>query len=200
MPTPVFGNAVGTARTVRLLERAGAASIQLEDQVFPKRCGHFTGKEVVPTAEMVNKIRSAVDSRASERTLIIARTDARATDGLDAAIDRAGAYRAAGADTPRSLEEMRAVRAALDGPLLANMVEGGLTPILGADVLGEVGYSIVLYANAALRAAQFNVDAVLDVLRRDGTTGTAIDRMAGWEERQEAVGKSYFDAWQERSS
>lgn len=198
-----FGNAVSVTRTVQRLERAGAAAIQIEDQVWPKRCGHFPGKEVISVAEMVSKIHAAVDSRSSDDTLIIARTDARATEGLDAALDRAEAYRHAGADVlfveaPASGEELEAVGQRLDCPIVANMVEGGVTPIVGRDDLGRWGYSIVLYANAALRAAQHNVTVVLDHLRRDGSTTGVSELIASWQERQEAVGKPYFDEIEER--
>jgi len=198
-----FGNAVTLTRVVRRLERAGASAIQIEDQVWPKKCGHFTGKDVISVAEMASKVRAAVDSRASEDTLIIARTDARATEGLDAALERAAAYREAGADVlfveaPSSREELQAVGRRFDVPLVANMVEGGVTPITGRDELGAWGYSIILYANAALRAAQRNVTVVLDRLRREGSTIGADDLIATWQERQEAVGKSYFDELEER--
>ena len=149
---------------MRLLERAGAAAIQLEDQVFPKRCGHFEGKEFVSSEEMVSKIRAAADSRRDPNLLIVARTDARATEGLDSAIDRGLAYRDAGADVifveaPTTIEELREVGRRVPGPKLANMVEGGATPILGAAEFGELGFAIVLYANAALRSAQKAVSA-----------------------------------------
>lgn len=198
-----FGNAVTLTRVVRRLERAGASAIQIEDQVWPKKCGHFTGKDVISVAEMTSKVRAAVDSRSSEDTLIIARTDARATEGLNAALERAAAYRDAGADVlfveaPSSREELQAVGRRFDVPLVANMVEGGVTPITGRDELGEWGYSIILYANAALRAAQRNVTAVLDRLRREGSTIGADDLIVTWQERQEAVGKSYFDELEER--
>lgn len=198
-----FGNAVTLTRVVRRLERAGASAIQIEDQVWPKKCGHFTGKDVISVAEMTSKVRAAVDSRSSEDTLIIARTDARATEGLNAALERAAAYRDAGADVlfveaPSSREELQAVGRRFDVPLVANMVEGGVTPITSRDELGEWGYSIILYANAALRAAQRNVTAVLDRLRREGSTIGADDLIVTWQERQEAVGKSYFDELEER--
>lgn len=198
-----FGNAVSLTRTVRRLERAGAAAIQIEDQVWPKKCGHFAGKEVVSVGEMVSKVRAAVESRSSEDTLIIARTDARATEGLEAALDRAEAYREAGADVlfveaPSSTQELEAVGQRFDVPLVANMVEGGVTPIVERDQLGKWGFSIVLYANAALRAAQRNVTVVLDHLLREGSTLGVDDLISTWQERQEAVGKSVFDELEER--
>lgn len=198
-----FGNAVTLTRTVRRLERAGASAIQIEDQIWPKRCGHFTGKDVISVEEMVSKVRAAVDSRASTDTLIIARTDARATQGLDAALDRAEAFLDAGADilfveAPSSREELEAVGRRLDAPVVANMVEGGVTPIVDREQLGSWGFSIVLYANAALRAAQRNVTVVLEKLLRDGSTLGAEDLIATWSERQEAVGKTHFDELEER--
>lgn len=200
-----FGNAVSVTRTVRRLERAGAAALQLEDQVSPKRCGHFAGKAVVSAAEMVQKLHAALDSRSSAGLLIIARTDARSVEGLDGAIERAAAYRAAGADlifveAPESVGELAAIRAAVDGPLIANMVEGGVTPILERAQLGELGYSVALYANSALRAALHNVSAVLTHLRDDGSTNGVGERMATWSQRQNAVAKPHFDRLEEKYS
>jgi 2-methylisocitrate lyase-like PEP mutase family enzyme len=200
-----FGNAVTVTRTVRLLERAGAAAIQLEDQVFPKRCGHFEGKEFVSTEEMVSKLRAAADSRRDPNVLLVGRTDARATEGLDAAIARALAYRDAGADVtfveaPTSVDELRQVGRRIPGPKLANMVEGGATPVLSAAELAELGFSIALFANAALRSAQKAVTATLTELRRTGTTTGVLDQMATWQERQEAVGKSEYDELERRYS
>ncbi len=190
---------------MRLLERAGAAAIQLEDQVFPKRCGHFEGKAFVSSEEMVSKIRAAADSRRDPNLLIVGRTDARATEGLDAAIARALAYRDAGADVtfveaPTSVDELREVGRRVPGPKLANMVEGGATPILSAAELGELGFAIALFANAALRSAQKAVSATLEELLREGTTTGLLDRMATWQERQDAVGKSEYDELERRYS
>jgi 2-methylisocitrate lyase-like PEP mutase family enzyme len=198
-----FGNAISVARTTRRLERAGAAAIQLEDQVFPKRCGHFEGKQVIPAAEMVAKVRAAVDSRRSEDLLIIARTDARATHGLDEAIERALAYKEAGADVifveaPRTEEELQEIGRRVPGPLVANMVEGGSTPIVSREDLGAWGFSIALYANAALRSAQKAVTRTLNVLADAGTTTGILDQLATWEERQNAVGKPYYDELERR--
>jgi len=195
-----FGNAINVGRTVRQLERAGASALQLEDQVSPKKCGHFEGKAVITANEMVQKIHAAVDARVSEDLLIIARTDSRATSTLDEAIDRAGRYREAGADVlfvrgPHDrLDEMRIIGESLDGPLLANMVEGGKTPLLSATELAGLGYSIVLFANATLRVAHRAINSLLAELAETGSTNGHLDRMATWSERQEAVGKSHFDA------
>jgi 2-methylisocitrate lyase-like PEP mutase family enzyme len=198
-----FGNAVNVTRVVRQLERAGAAAIQLEDQVFPKKCGHFSGKSVIPVEEMEGKLRAALDARRSEDTLIIARTDARATHGLEEAIERAERYYALGADVlfveaPTSVEELRRVGEAIDAPHVANMVEGGSTPIVSRAELGQLGFSIVLYANAALRSAQHAVTRAFAELRESGSSAELLESMATWDERQEAVRKPYFDELEAR--
>jgi 2-methylisocitrate lyase-like PEP mutase family enzyme len=198
-----FGGPLNVRRTVRALQRRGANAIQLEDQVFPKRCGHFAGKEVIPAAEMVAKLHAALDARADDALLIIARTDARQMLGLEAALERAQLYRDAGADVifveaPESQDELAEVGRRLDGPLLANVVEGGATPQLPADELGALGFDIVLYANAALRGALRGMHVVLEHLRRTGSTLGALDQMLGWEQRQELVGKPFFDELSER--
>lgn len=153
-----YGNPLNVRRTVRELERGGAAAIVLEDQVFPKRCGHFEGKDVIPRGEMIAKIRAACDARRSAATVIIARTDARAVAGLADAIARANACAAAGAgvtfvETPLSREELAAIPHAIPVPQLVNVVEGGKTPVVPAAAYGEMGFKIVLYANSAMRAA-----------------------------------------------
>lgn len=153
-----FGNALNVQRTVRTFERAGAAALQLEDQTLPKRCGHLDGKTLVSLSEMTGKIKAAVDARACDETLIIARTDAIAVEGLAAALDRASAYAEAGADilfveAPKSRPDMDTVIATLghDTPLMANMVEGGKTPALSAPELDEIGYSLVIFPGGAVR-------------------------------------------------
>ncbi|HXD64435.1 MAG TPA: oxaloacetate decarboxylase [Solirubrobacteraceae bacterium] len=193
-----FGGPLNVRRTVRALQRRGADAIQLEDQVFPKRCGHFAGKEVIPAPEMVAKLHAALDARADDALLIIARTDARQMLGLEAALQRAQLYRDAGADiifveAPESRDELAEVGRRLDGPLLANVVEGGATPQLPAAELGALGFDIVLYANAALRGALRGMQVVLEHLRATGSTLGALDQMLGWEQRQELVGKPFFD-------
>jgi 2-methylisocitrate lyase-like PEP mutase family enzyme len=193
-----FGGPLNVRRTVQVLERRGADAIQLEDQVFPKRCGHFEGKEVIATQEMVAKLGAALDARRDDSLLIVARTDARQTHGLEAALERAERYRQAGADVifveaPESRDELGEVGRRLAGPLLVNIVEGGVTPMLPAAELGELGFSIVLYANAALRGALWGARAVLAELRRSGSTLGALDQMIGWEERQRLVGKPLYD-------
>jgi methylisocitrate lyase len=192
-----YGNALNVMRTVRELERAGAAAIQIEDQVNPKRCGHFAGKEVVSVDEMRSRIRAAVEARRDPDLVLIARTDARAVESLDSAINRSRAYVDAGADVifveaPRSIEELRALPTAIPAPLLANMVEGGLTPLLSATELQELGYRLVIFANTTLRVATKAVQDALAELRRAGTSRGLLERMLGWEERQRLVGLAEY--------
>lgn len=178
-----FGNALNVARTVKVFERNGAAAIQLEDQTFPKRCGHLAGKGVAPAGEMVGKIRAALDARTSEETLIIARTDAIAVEGFEAALDRAAAYAQAGADVvfveaPRSLEEMkRVIRALGPTPAMANMVEGGHTPILSRDALSDIGFRLVISPGALVRALIPAAEQFLLTLKGEGSTQSMKDRM-----------------------
>lgn len=191
-----FGNALNVERTVRRLERAGAAAIQLEDQVSPKKCGHFSGKSVISSAEMQQKIRAAVDARTDDSLCIIARTDARVLEGLDAALERAAAYREAGADilfveAPQGLDELRRIPDALPGPQVANMVEGGKTPLVPVSELS--GFAIVLFANIALQAAVKGMQDVLGQVHRSGTVAGLGDRIAPWAERQRLVRKPEFD-------
>jgi len=196
-----YGNAVNVVRTVRELERAGAAAIQIEDQVSPKRCGHFQGMDVVSVGEMVSKIEAAVFAR--REALLIARTDARAVEDFPSAIARARRYAEAGADVifveaPRTIEELRELPKAIDAPLLANMVEGGKTPLLGAAELEELGFRIALFANTALRVALLAVQEAMAELRRDGTPAALLDRMLSWEERQRLVGLAEYEALERR--
>lgn len=192
-----FGNALNLVRTVRLYERAGADAIQLEDQVFPKRCGHFDGKAVVSKAEMVQKVKAAVDARSSRDFLIIARTDARAVEGFDAALDRAAAYRDAGADVlfveaPGSQDELRAIPQRLQGPHLCNIVHGGKTPMLPREALAEMGYAGILYANATLQAAMLAMRRTLEHLQREGSLRGVEDTLMGFDERQHAVDVAHW--------
>jgi 2-methylisocitrate lyase-like PEP mutase family enzyme len=177
-----FGNALNVARTVRQFERAGAAVIQLEDQVTPKRCGHLDGKALVPAAEMAGKIKAALDSR--QEALIMARTDAIAVEGLAAALERAEQYLEAGADVlfieaPRSEQEMSAVtrRFAARVPLLANMVEGGKTPLFDAHGLERLGYRVAIFPGAIARRLAFAAQEFFAALKRDGTTAGLRERM-----------------------
>jgi 2,3-dimethylmalate lyase len=194
-----FGNPLNMVRTVELLERAGADALQIEDQVFPKRCGHFAGKEVIPAAEMVEKVKAAVDTRRDRDLLIIARTDAIAPEGFEAAIERAAAYRDAGADVtfveaPTTMEQIADIPRRLPWPQLANIVLGGRTPELPNQKLKELGYAGVIYANVALQAAVKGMQAALGELRRKGHMGEAADMVADFSERQRLVHKDDYDA------
>ena len=179
-----FGNALNTQRAVKMLERMGASGIQLEDQTYPKRCGHLAGKSLVPTAEMVGKIKAAIDAREDADTVIIARTDAIAVEGFDAALARAKAYTDAGADmlfveAPQTPEQQQALGATFAGkvPLLANMVEGGRTPLKPADELHKLGFKFIIYPGAMMRVTAFAAAEYLKVLKADGTTDRYRDRM-----------------------
>jgi 2-methylisocitrate lyase-like PEP mutase family enzyme len=172
-----YGNALNVQRTVRLFERAGANAIQIEDQSFPKRCGHLGDKSLIATTEMVGKIKAATDARLSRETLVIARTDAVAVEGLDAAVERAGRYAEAGADVlfveaPRNETQLAAVAHRLGGrlPLMANMVEGGQTPVLGKDRLQALGFSLVIFPGGIVRAVAKAAKAFYETLARDGTS------------------------------
>lgn len=198
-----YGNALSVQRTVRQLERAGANAIQIEDQTSPKRCGHFAGKSVVATAEMVGKIHAAVDARLDDDLIVIARTDARADLGMDEACDRASAYLTAGADAvfveaPRTVDELALLPKRVPGVHVANMVEGGLTPVLPLAQLGEYGFSIVLYANTAMRAAMAAMTEAANQLRERGDSLGLTVGIASWQERQRLVRKDVFDKLDER--
>ena len=194
-----FGNALNVRHTVRVLERAGADCIQFEDQVAPKRCGHFSGKEVISTEEAVSKIKAAVDARQDANLLIMARTDAAATHGFEAAIERAQRFAEAGADilfveAVTQADEVRALPTRLAQPQLMNMVIGGKTPIFNAEQLGEMGYGIVLYANAALQGAVAGMQKALTVLRDEKEVQESSGLVTPFAERQRLVGKPEWDA------
>ena len=198
-----FGNAVNVWHTVRALERAGADAIQLEDQVFPKRCGHFAGKAVAPLSEMLDKIRAAVDARRDADFQIIARTDARAVEGFEGAIERAARFAEAGADilfveAMTTAQEIREIPKRLNHPLLINIVVGGKTPTLTAEELGKQGYSLVLYANAALQGAVLGMQKALSTLRRDGKLDEDPNLLAPFKERQRLVSKDLYDELEQR--
>ncbi|WP_404299165.1 oxaloacetate decarboxylase [Alicycliphilus denitrificans] len=198
-----FGNALNVAHTVRTLERAGADCIQLEDQVAPKRCGHFSGKEVISTEEAVSKIKAAVDARRDPDFLIMARTDAAATHGFEAAVERAQKFAEAGADilfveAVTKAEEVRALPQRTSKPQLVNMVIGGKTPIFNADQLGELGFGIVLYANAALQGAVAGMQKALTVLRDEKEVRESSGLVTPFAERQRLVGKPEWDALEKR--
>ncbi|MPZ37904.1 MAG: carboxyvinyl-carboxyphosphonate phosphorylmutase [Rhizobiales bacterium] len=190
-----YGNALNVQRTVRLFERAGASAIQLEDQVFPKRCGHLSGKAVIPAAEMAGKIRAAVDARQSESTLIIGRSDAAAVEGLDRAIARGRLYAEAGADilfieAPRTRDDLQKVAKELGGtaPLLANMVEGGNTPLLTADELAGIGFRIVIFPGGIVRALARTARDYYSSLHAHGTNVAFQDRMFDFNELNDMLG------------
>jgi 2-methylisocitrate lyase-like PEP mutase family enzyme len=193
-----FGNAMNVRRTIRALERAGVSAVQLEDQVMPKRCGHFVGKSVVTAEEMIQKIYSATDSRVDDNLLIIARTDARAEHGLEEACARARAYLEAGADiafieAPQSVAELREIPRLVPGPHVVNMVEGGQTPLLPLAELTELGFSVVLYANAVMRGGLLGMRRIAKHLLDKGDTLDVQDQMVTWSERQALVRKDAMD-------
>ena len=190
-----YGNALNVERTVRLLERAGANAIQLEDQDFPKRCGHLDDKALIPAPEMVGKIKAAVDSRASPETMIIARTDAVAVEGFERAIARAALYREAGADmlfveAPRQREELGRIGALMgkSTPLMANMVEGGKTPVLPAAELEALGFAFVIFPGAIVRALAKTAEEFYRSLKANGTTEPFRDRMFDFDALNDVIG------------
>lgn len=198
-----FGNALNTYHTVRTLERAGADCIQLEDQVSPKRCGHFQGKDVIPADEMIGKIRAACDARRDPDLLIMARTDVAAVQGFEAAIERAQRYAEAGADllfveAVTEPSEVRALPQRLTTPQLINMVIGGKTPITDAQALTALGYSLVLYANAALQGAVRGMQRALGQLQTAGRIDEDPDLVVSFAERQRLVDKPRWDALEAR--
>lgn len=190
-----YGNALNMQRTMRLFERAGANALQIEDQSFPKRCGHLADKGLVPAAEMVGKIKAATDARASDETLVIARTDAIAVEGFDRAMERARAYAQAGADmlfveAPGSAEELARVVAELKGmaPLMANMVEGGRTPITSADRLQALGFSLVIFPGGIVRALARAAQDFYASLKANGTTDPFRSRMFDFDQLNAVIG------------
>lgn len=194
-----FGNAVNVGHAVRVLERAGADCIQIEDQVFPKQCGHFDDKQVISSDEFVAKIRAAVDARHNKDTLILARTDAIACTGFEDALDRAMRALEAGADclfveAPQSPEEVRAIPSRLDAPVLLNLVYGGKTPQFTRRELAEMGYAIVLYANAALQASIKAMQRVLGHILDTGSIDGMAEALTTFDERQRLVRKPEHDA------
>ena len=198
-----FGNALNVYHTVRTLERAGADGIQLEDQVAPKRCGHFSGKDVISTDEAVGKIKAAVDARRDADLVIMARTDAAATQGFEAAVELAQRFAEAGADilfveAVTQADEIRALPRRLAKPQLMNMVIGGKTPIVGAAELGQLGYGLVLYANAALQGALAGMQQALTALRDTGQVLESSGLVTPFAERQRLVGKPRWDALEQR--
>jgi 2-methylisocitrate lyase-like PEP mutase family enzyme len=189
-----YGNALNVERTVRLLERAGATAIQLEDQDFPKRCGHLNDKALIPAPEMVGKIKAALDARHSRETLVIARTDAIAVEGFERAIARAISYREAGADilfveAPKTRAELQHIPPALNGvPLMANMVEGGKTPRLAAADLEAIGFSLVIFPGGIVRALARTASEFYASLAAHGTSEPFLDRMYDFAALNDVIG------------
>jgi 2-methylisocitrate lyase-like PEP mutase family enzyme len=190
-----YGNALNVVRTVRAFERAGASAIQLEDQDFPKRCGHLDGKALIPADEMVGKIKAALDTRASPETLIIARTDAVAVEGFARAIERAVRYAEAGADmlfveAPKTPEELTNVVKALDGqtPLMANMVEGGKTPPMAAAALEKIGFALVIFPGGIVRALGRMAADYYGSLAANGTTEPFRNQMLDFDGLNRVIG------------
>jgi 2-methylisocitrate lyase-like PEP mutase family enzyme len=193
-----FGNALNVRHCVRVLERAGADAIQIEDQIMPKKCGHFANKSVVPVDEMVGKIKAAVDARVYEDFVIIARTDALAVEGFEAAIERAQRYIEAGADVtfveaPESIDLMRDIPRRLPVPQVVNVVVGGKTPVLSQKDLSAMGFGLVLYANVALQGAIAGMQQALAHLKHDGRVEETNAYVATFAERQRLVNKSFYE-------
>ena len=187
-----YGNALNAQRAAREFERAGVAALHLEDQTFPKRCGHYDDKSVVPTAEMAQKLRAARDAMTDSDIVLIARTDALAVEGLDAAVERAQAYAAAGADVifieaPVSVEQIEAIARRVPQPKLINMFQGGKTPLVPVARLKDLGYQIVIIPSDLQRAAIRAMDDVLAAIARDGSSAALAERMASFTEREAVV-------------
>lgn len=194
-----YGNAVNVVRSVREYEKTGVAAFHIEDQISPKKCGHYDGKQLVSTAEMVGKIKAAVDTRRDGDLVIIARTDSRAVEGLQSALDRMNAYLEAGADlgfveAPQSIEELAAIPKAIARPAVANVFEGGKTPALAARQLEAMGYRLGIYPSQTHRAAIAAAKKVLATLKRDGHTEAIEHELATFNDREEAVNTAHWRA------
>jgi 2-methylisocitrate lyase-like PEP mutase family enzyme len=194
-----FGNALNVRHCVRVLERAGADAIQIEDQTMPKKCGHFSDKSVIAVEEMAGKIKAAVDARSSDDFLIIARTDAIAVEGFEPAIERARRYIEAGADVtfveaPERADDIRKIPQRLAVPQVINVVVGGKTPVFARDELARMGFGLVLYANVALQGAIAGMQTALKQLKESGRMDEASELVASFAERQRLVKKALFDA------
>jgi 2-methylisocitrate lyase-like PEP mutase family enzyme len=188
-----FGNALNTIRTVNMFERAGAAAIQLEDQLAPKRCGHLDGKSLISTEEMVGKLKAALDTR--KGALVIARTDAVAVEGLEPALERAERYAEAGADmlfieALRTVDDMKAANARFKGkvPLMANMVEGGKTPVLSTTELEAIGYAFTIFPGGTVRSVAFSLAEYFSILKKEGSTANARNRMLDFDGLNRTIG------------
>ena len=199
-----YGNAINVVRAVRDFEKAGVAGFHLEDQAAPKKCGHYEGKEVVSAHEMSGKIKAAADTRRDADLVIIARTDARAIEGLNAAVDRANAYLEAGADVafveaPQTVDEIAAIPKAVKGPVLINIFEGGKTPVVPAKTLEEMGYRIGIYPSQTHRAAIRAAQDALKVLKEDGGDMSRFEsRMASFADREAAVDTKRWQALEKK--
>jgi 2-methylisocitrate lyase-like PEP mutase family enzyme len=198
-----YGNAINVIRTVREYEKSGVAAFHIEDQVSPKKCGHYEGKEVIDLAEMAGKIHAAVDTRRDQDLVIIARSDARAVEGLQASIDRVNAYIEAGADVgfveaPQNLEELRIVARQVAGPALVNVFEGGKTPMVPASELEAMGFRLGIYPSQTHRAAIRAAQKALAALREDGDTRRIEGDLATFQEREDAVGTARWRALEEK--
>jgi len=198
-----YGNPLNVARTVAQLERIGVAALHLEDQVTPKRCGHYDTKSLISPAEMSAKIRAAVDARADDDLLVIARTDAIAVEGFDAALARARAYADAGADmlfveAPQSLEQIRQIAQRLDQSLLINMFAGGKTPLMSAAELAELGYRLMIVPSDLQRAAISAMRKAADTLRSDGSTAAITGELATFTERDQLIGLPSYQELEQR--
>jgi len=198
-----YGNAINVIRTVREYEKSGVAAFHIEDQVSPKKCGHYEGKEVISVDEMVGKIHAAVDTREDPDLVIIARSDARAIEGLQASIDRVNAYLEAGADVgfveaPQNVEELRIVGRQVRGPALVNVFEGGKTPMVPASELEEMGFRLGIYPSQTHRAAIRAAQKVLAALKEDGDTRRIEGDLATFQEREDAVGTARWRALEDK--
>ncbi|WML39148.1 isocitrate lyase/PEP mutase family protein [Neobacillus sp. OS1-2] len=201
-----FGNAINVMRTVREFERAGVAAIQMEDQVSPKKCGHFNGKDVISKEEMVGKIKAAVDTRQDSNLAIIARTDALAVKGMEDALDRAHAYKEAGADiifveAPTTIEQLKQITSSLKGiPQVINLVEGGKTPLVSLKEAEEIGFKIMLCANTVLRSAIKGITETLKILKEEESQENVHNLICTWEERQSLFKLNQIKEWEEKYS
>ncbi len=187
-----YGNALSVWKLVRELESAGASGIFLEDQRWPKRCGHMQGKEVVPIDEYAEKLQAALDARSNKNFIIVARTDARATEGLDKAIERGLYYKKVGADVifveaPKTIQEMKKIGSAIDAPLVANMIEGGATPISSETKLHEMGFKIILYPLSVLFSNTYATLQILRELKRSGTTRKLNKKLVNFDQFNDLV-------------
>lgn len=198
-----YGNAINVRRTVREYERAGVAGLHLEDQITPKRCGHYEGKGLISVKEMIGKIESALDARLDPDFVIIARTDARAIDGLDAAIERAQRYAQTGVNAvfvaaPHSREELEQIASQVDAPLMINIFEGGKTPLVSNAALEKMGFRLVIFSTATQTAACQAIKEVMSYLYQHGTLGGFGDRLMSFAERDALIGLPEIEALENR--